>query len=555
MSSIKTLFVLALIVGLFAVAVFAQQVAEVKEKSKATLVIGGATAAIRVELSNEDTKSTPPHVTLFEVGKDSAVFVNATVTPSTDDPNKRFELLFPMPADVTKVSYEVVLLVSDSASVRRRVMLPAKPLIVGSLVRPEAVCNLRDEIALQLRSAINFKWDDVLKWVDGRIVNGKRIARLKIAQKGQPDYFMNVFISKRENDPVGTMFGMCLELDKLLPTDKFEASLDLQADDLPADLKHLVLASEFDGAFKSEFKEANKDQVDPGKRKLERALDIAGFFGTSVEDEEVSATESTPATINRRRKNVGILDVDFKAPDVVHDVYEYDAWIHQFSPFFLKASVSTGKITQDTLSQNRVLFGFEGESRYIPETSRLGAIHRFYWGLTHASDRDFKQREIYGSFRYEPIFTSIYKPYDLNYDVVGDVVKSRGYGFFIVPSVGFDLGRTYSRRNPAEAIEETDAVKRLNFGIKLGFDITRRISLTAENIFVLRFEDSEHRERNFFKAGGDFKLFRTNRERMAHSMFATYEKGWQAPFAGQQVNSFRIGYRVVGDFFCGVHCR
>jgi hypothetical protein len=95
----------------------------------------------------------------------------------------------------------------------------------------------------------------------------------------------------------------------------------------------------------------------------------------------------------------------------------------------------------------------------------------------------------------------------------------------------------------------------LNFGIMLGLDVTRKVSLTAENTFYVRFEDPENRSRNFFKLSSDFKLFRSNRDRMAHSLFGTYEKGWQAPFTGQQVNSFRIGYRLVGDLFCGVHCR
>lgn len=548
MSVIRALTIAICVAAFTATAAFSQ------EKSRATLILGDNTLTIRARFSADDTPTTPPQVSLYRIEEDKhPILVDVPVRYTQTSSYAEFEMSPPFGADLSKVSYEIVAIVNQPGLGKIRVTMSVEAQISGELMRPMTECSSRDNIYLILRAPVGFVWTGVYRWLDSYKQSGKRIARLRMSQKGQPDEDFEVHIKERKA-ATGSILGVCLHLDKLLPTEEFKASFDFSEAQLPNELRYLVASGEFDGAFESKFPK-DEDRVKPDQRKLERTIDIAGFFGTSVEDKEIPATGGTPASTVRKRKNVGIFDVDFKAPDILRRVYKYDAWIHQLSPFFLKASVSTEKITKDTLSQNRILFGFEGESRYVPKDGWFSGTHRLIWGATHASDRDFKQKEIYASLKYEPLFGDLYRPYDLNYDVVNDEVDYKGYGFYIVPSVGFDFGRTYSRRSPAPAIDATETIKRMNLGLRLGLDITRRISLTAENIFYLRFEDSDHRQRNFFKASGDLKLFRTHREHTAHSLFATYEKGWQAPFSGQQVNSFRIGYRVVGDFFCGVHCR
>jgi hypothetical protein len=303
----------------------------------------------------------------------------------------------------------------------------------------------------------------------------------------------------------------------------------------------------------------DKEADAPEKKKLENTLDIGIAFTSSVEAEEVpAATEGATALTIRKRQNRGVLDLGFKFPQVLKTEYVANDWMWFLTPFFIKATVSTGKIDKDTLSQNRVLFGIEGEARYRARKTNpdgtggpFTALHRIEWGGTHASDRDFKQKEIYASVSYKPIFDSLYKPYRLNYTVAGG---QKGWGFTFEPSVGFDFGRTYSRRNPAPAIEESDLIRRLNFGLKIGIDITSYISLSAEDTYFVRWESSENRFKNLFKAQGDFRLFRSSRNRLAHGLFVVYEKGQGPPFATQDVNSVRVGYRVIGDF-CRIACR
>src|SRR5205807_1071396 len=97
----------------------------------------------------------------------------------------------------------------------------------------------------------------------------------------------------------------------------------------------------------------------------------------------------------RQRQSRGSLDLRF-AP-LLRDRTrppEVKKWQLFRTPLFLDAKVSTGKVSEDTLSLNRILFGTEMNFRYV-EGTKKGSRNKYIITLrgTNASDRDFKLAE------------------------------------------------------------------------------------------------------------------------------------------------------------------
>lgn len=294
------------------------------------------------------------------------------------------------------------------------------------------------------------------------------------------------------------------------------------------------------------FPPKDEDLGAPDKRLIEQNLNLGVSLTSSVADEEVPATATEPATTKRSRTTRGILDVRF-APwlDVLKPTIENNKWMHFFTPIFLNAKVAAGKITEDTLSLNRVVFGFEGKfrKRVVNANKYKSATHRVTYGLTHASDRDFKQDEFTGKLEIAPIFWKWNKPISLNYTAVSGEARSRNYGYPFLPKVGIEIGRTYHRRNPAADITESPNVRRLYFGLDASLDVTRYLTFSVSDIFYVRGETPEHRLRNYFKGGIEAPMGRLFNSAV-HSLFFSFEKGDLTPFATPAVNSIKLGYRV-----------
>ena len=267
--------------------------------------------------------------------------------------------------------------------------------------------------------------------------------------------------------------------------------------------------------------------------------------------------------IVRKRTTRGVLDVRF-APwmDVLQPVIRENKLLHFLTPFYLNANVATGKITKDTLALNRILFGFEGELRYY--TSRRWEDengnnrhsnpiwHRLKYGAQHASDRDFKQDEFTGKIEYAPIFEALYNPYKFNFTGnTGDKIQ-KWYGYAFQPRVGFEIGRTYHRDNPAAVIKPSANVRRFYFGGDLGFDLTGHTNLSVTDVFYVRGEVPENRTQNYFK--GSFDLLFRRGDVTSSGVFLSFERGQLPPFATPPANVFKVGFRIVSNY-CKDTCR
>jgi hypothetical protein len=397
---------------------------------------------------------------------------------------------------------------------------------------------------------------DVLINIPGIILNKKNeIAALRWKQSSiQPD--------------TGQL-PVCVLFNDELPSTDFSAVFQFRGPNLPSSIL-TATGEELSGGMAVPFPSIDKDIAEPGDRNFERNLDLGVTFTSDVADKTVPATGTTPESIVRERTNRGVLDLRF-APwmDVLHPAFKSNRWLHHLTPLMINANVATGKIEAETLGLNRILIGLEGESRYVhrrdfkvklangEEQDRITypVWHRVIWGFTHASDRDFKQKEFFGKIEYKPVFDKLYQPYAQHYTIDANGLKKRaGWGFTFLPEIGFQIGRTYSRRNPAPAVEPSDTVRRLYFGGEINLDLSEYVTLSATDDFYIRGENPQDHFKNYFKTTGEFRLGRSRNGLFAHSLFAVFERGQQPPFSSPDVNSFRIGYRIQGNY-CGTHCR
>jgi hypothetical protein len=227
-----------------------------------------------------------------------------------------------------------------------------------------------------------------------------------------------------------------------------------------------------------------------------------------------------------------------------------------FTPLYLDAKVSTGSIVKDTLSINRVVFGSQAEFRLIPRIGGFTNQYRFILQGNHTSDRDFKQKEYTGTFKFQPLFGFLNHPLDENNVKVVPKVLCTGcepnfklvpvnHGFEFAPGIGVDLGRTYSRRRPAAAIEPSDTVRRVYFELNAVLNPTAKWRLSATEIFYIRGESKTDRYHNYFLGDVSYSFGTFANARASHSVFFAWERGGQPPFDQPDVNVLKFGYRVT----------
>jgi hypothetical protein len=347
---------------------------------------------------------------------------------------------------------------------------------------------------------------------------------------------------------------LCVTTDRP-PIDQFDAAFTLSGG-VPFELRGAILATELPGFSNIEVSSAADDTGNVGVRSLEKNLDLGLSLTSSVEDKEVTDPATLKKVNVRKRTTRGTLD--FRFAPFLNTSFGYEhpktgAWQSFYTPIFVDAKVSTGRIADDTLSLNRIVIGTEKEYRYQENTKRFPTFYRVILRGSHASDRDFKQGEYKFTGEFVPNLGPLVHPltsftshsvHHLDNDPDRGVKLIPGVrGYEIRPVLGFEIGRTYYRRNPASAVKPSDTVRRFYFGGEILIDITERLNLKFSDTMYLRGESKLDRLHNYFIGEIDLPIgHRWNNT--GFSLFASFERGGQPPFASPDVNVFKIGYRV-----------
>jgi len=358
--------------------------------------------------------------------------------------------------------------------------------------------------------------------------------------------------TQRPTDEPPVRISICMRLDQPLPANKFNIEIAFKSAQ-PFELSEKLIAT-LSGAGTMAPPDASAvvggDKL--GLRGLEINLDVGGVFISSVETKDKE----------RKRTNTGTLDLRF-APYLLGRTRptRIKTWQPFFTPFFLDAKVSNGKIDEDTLSLNRILFGTELALRWY-ESTAAGKRNRYVLSLrgVNASDRDFKRAEFTGEFEFRPILDIMNRPLKRSPSqfipsvIVAEgppreITTSRIFGYQIQPFVGTEIGRTYrDRRSILKGEELSDNVRRIYFGTDMAFDFTSYATLSFTDILYVRGEAPDDRLHNYFTGKLEVPLGNLWR-RSAQSVFLSFERGGQPPFSAPDVNSFKVGYRLRSNFF------
>jgi hypothetical protein len=483
--------------------------------------------------------------------------------PNTYDPDKTYRVVLFTPVIDAENNPSVV---ASTLTVTKRIEL--------SLLRSDLRCPTGILVlATGKVRPDETRWPTVYNWLSGLESTPEQLATVLLRVVGEDETTERPYRLKSFNRETSEALALktnemflCLKTEERLPVGAFAAKVEFHGADRPADFGPKVEAKELKGRYITSAI-ASQDKA-PDDRQLEQNLDLGVTFTSSVANKETPATATTPATTRRERTSRGVLDVRF-APslNVFDPVIVSNKWLPFWTPIFLNANVATGKIVEDTLSLNRVLIGTEFEARRnvrhttvdddpaTPEDETrydYPWTHRVIFGLTHASDRDFKQKEFTGKGEYKPIIWRLNNPINLNYTVRHGEKREGTFGFVFLPTFGFELGRTYSRRNPAPAIKPSDTVRRFYAGVEMNVDVTRHLTFIINDTFYVRGETPDDRARNYFKGGVEAPLGAVF-NRAVHSLFFNFERGDLAPFATPSVNALKIGYRIQFSY-CG-KCR
>jgi hypothetical protein len=355
---------------------------------------------------------------------------------------------------------------------------------------------------------------------------------------------------------------LCLNPATRPPQSDFNIQVKFIKPTPPVALQDPIIGEDLSGKGTVDLKDASAEPGTVGERGLERNLDLGIAYTQSriVKNDPMTGAE----TIERPKR--GILDVRF-APwlNILKGGYPDSTkrWFRFFTPIYLDANVATGRIVDDTVSLNRIEIGASGEYRYYHigtqtdpntglTTSRTGhftTFHRFIFKAKHDSDRDFKQDEFDVSAEYQPIFAAWNHPLDANWILVNDpltdkpVFKYSNFGWEIKPRFGFEIGKTYHRHNPAEAIKPSDTVRRFFTSLDITLNLTSHFELTATDTFYVRGEFAQNRLKNYFKAEVLAPIGNPFRETI-QGVFVTFENGSQPPFNTPLVNALKVGYRI-----------
>jgi hypothetical protein len=297
-----------------------------------------------------------------------------------------------------------------------------------------------------------------------------------------------------------------------------------------------------------------------GLRERKASLDLGIAFTSSQNIVKVGT-----ASVRKRQSNAV---VDLRLAPILNYHRDGDD-TNFFTPFFIDAKVSSGKIDNTTLALNRINIGSEYSLKWAPvakSTDNAGhEIQRtsdntyvFSFRAISKSDRDFKRAEAEAEIEFRPYI------YALNYALSshirhplapGNLIPAHTkqipcceFGYQIRPLIGMDLGGVYRAKRTALDVPPTSrTVKRLYFGGEATIDLTRHVTLHGMDTLYVRGESPRHRTRNYFK--GEVRVPILTTENSSQCLFLSYEKGDQPPFSTPTVNAVKLGYRItVGNF-------
>jgi hypothetical protein len=571
---------------LIAVEFFLLACCVVTNAQSATIITAGTGGRVEVNLDRLDPPPSGHSTGGLFISKDGKLtqLTSQSVPDGASDAAsyRRFHFDFPAGTSYDPAeSYQVVLFtpVTDARN-NGAVMantIPVTTRMKMSVKRSDIRCEGgMTVIASATHNPGQANWPAVYKWLKEYDSKPWELATVTLHVIGEDDkkdknYPLRLFYPTTPDGAIVNTeeLRLCLETEPKLPVGAFDAKIVFHGTDRPADFGPVAEGEKLGGRYVTTA--TKSEPADPKDRVLEQNLDLGVSFTSSVANKETPATGSTPATTTRERTNRGILDVRL-APtlNLLKPVIESNRWLHFWTPVFLNANVATGKIEEDTLSLNRVLFGTEFESRYNvrhtrPVLDKTGKpiidtttgkakkqitypmTNRFFYGLTHASDRDFKQKEFTGKIEYRPIFWKLNSPINLNYTVLSGEKRPGNFGFVFLPTVGFEIGRTYQRRNPAEAVKPSDTVRRFYFGVEMNLDVTKYLTFSVKDTFYVRGETPDDRGKNYFKGGIEAPLGPVLGSGV-QSLFLSFERGDLAPFATPSVNVFKTGYRIQFNY-------
>ena len=368
------------------------------------------------------------------------------------------------------------------------------------------------------------------------------------------EVFPSVLIleSQRPRDVPPARISICMRFDQSLPATKYNIEIAFTSDP-PFELSEKLTAT-LSGASQMAAPDSSalvgKDKL--GLRSFENNLDVGFVIISSVKTEDDK----------RKRSNIGTLDLRF-APSLLGRTQppETKTWLRFWTPFFIDAKVSNGKIDNDTLSLNRILFGTELVFRYFKSTA-AGDRNRYLLTLrgVNASDRDYKRAEITGEFEFRPIFNVVNRPLKRSPSlpvpsvIVPDgppreITTSKIFGYQIQPFVGTEIGRTYrDRRSILKGEELSDNVRRIYFGADMAFDLTSHFTLSFTDILYVRGEAPDDRLHHYFNGKIEVPLGNLW-SHLAQSVYLSFERGGQPPFSTPDVNALKVGYRIRSNFF------
>jgi hypothetical protein len=345
----------------------------------------------------------------------------------------------------------------------------------------------------------------------------------------------------------------CLKPGKWLPASTFDLLIRYRESD-PIEISKPMLRTDVDG---KPFGNAPTQLAggDVTQRAIEQNLDMGIQFASSV------GQTTSGGIITRRRENVGTLDLRF-APvlDLLHSgpLRRGGKLFTFWTPFAVNANISTQKITDDTLSTNRIAFSSEFEVRDYQTLTTYPTFQRWILSAVNYADRDFHESELATKLKYAPSISLLNRPLASKLGVESHILDPDprreaklipdkfGFGYSLIPFLAGEVGKRYHKHSPNAAFEATDFIRRFSFGADLSIEVTSYVSLHLTDSFFVRGEHPSDRTHNYFKAallaplGGPFKG-------SAHSLFLLFERGNLPPFATPNVNAVSVGYRFQAD--------
>jgi hypothetical protein len=399
---------------------------------------------------------------------------------------------------------------------------------------------------------------DLYTWLEPYSVTPKGIATVQVEPRtkrlpGNIPYVYEVAAVRLE--PTGSKaaetrhtFNVVLVTNKNFPVGDYDLAVDF-ASGAPSELQGTLLNSQTGAAMAAANAKAAGTDTSFGLREFQNNLDLGLAFTSSVEDQKVGN-----ATV-RERKNRGVVDLRL-APWLNTPLN--DKFTRFFTPIFIDAKVSTGKIDKSSLSLNRIIIGSKYSIRDIHLNPHANNILVYTFAGQSVSDRDFKRAEADFNFEFKPLIDSWNNELK---NLFGEdapesvlikksppkIVPCCNFGYRVQPVIGTDIGYAYRIKRPAFNVENSERfVRRFYFGGDILLNLTKHVDLEVSDTLYVRGEAPSHRTRNYFSGEIRAPIFTSGTT--SQCLFVKFEKGDQPPFSSPAVNSFKIGYRIASDF-------